>query len=199
MKYSLGFADTRRIKLVIFMVVMLTAIMTKPAGANAVYQLDVNYTQGSITSGPLSFGLSELPTSVSATFLLDSGTVGLNAIDFNASDVVSANVTFGDATWTENLLGTFSMTLSFGVSGGVTSLDYSFLSAISPTVEGPVVLNFPLTITGTDKVSGQSFEYGYAVSTQTVSAAVVPIPAAMWLFGSGLLGLVGIARYKKVA
>jgi len=25
----------------------------------------------------------------------------------------------------------------------------------------------------------------------------VPIPAAAWLFGSGLLGLVGIARRKK--
>lgn len=27
---------------------------------------------------------------------------------------------------------------------------------------------------------------------------VVPIPAAVWLFGSGLLGLIGIARRKKV-
>jgi len=29
--------------------------------------------------------------------------------------------------------------------------------------------------------------------------AVVPIPAAVWLFGSGLLGLTGIARRKKAA
>ena len=27
--------------------------------------------------------------------------------------------------------------------------------------------------------------------------AVIPVPAAVWLFGSGLLGLVGIARRKK--
>jgi hypothetical protein len=30
-------------------------------------------------------------------------------------------------------------------------------------------------------------------------ATVVPVPAAVWLFGSGLLGLVGIARRHKVA
>jgi hypothetical protein len=26
---------------------------------------------------------------------------------------------------------------------------------------------------------------------------VVPVPAAVWLFGSGLLGLAGVARRKK--
>ncbi len=31
------------------------------------------------------------------------------------------------------------------------------------------------------------------------AASVVPVPAAVWLFGSGLLGLVGIARRKQAA
>ena len=31
----------------------------------------------------------------------------------------------------------------------------------------------------------------------TAPPAVVPVPAAVWLFGSGLLGLVGVARRKK--
>jgi len=30
-----------------------------------------------------------------------------------------------------------------------------------------------------------------------VSATIVPLPAAVWLFGSGLLGLIGMARRKK--
>ena len=32
-----------------------------------------------------------------------------------------------------------------------------------------------------------------------VEVAAVPIPAAVWLFGSGLLGLIGVARRKKAA
>ena len=34
-------------------------------------------------------------------------------------------------------------------------------------------------------------------STPTWSLAAAPVPAAAWLFGSGLLGLIGIARRKK--
>jgi hypothetical protein len=35
--------------------------------------------------------------------------------------------------------------------------------------------------------------------TIPVNPVVVPIPSAVWLFGSGLLGLVGISRRKKAA
>jgi len=37
--------------------------------------------------------------------------------------------------------------------------------------------------------------HGWAVQSGDVSA--VPVPAAVWLFGSGLLGLVGVARRKS--
>ena len=36
-----------------------------------------------------------------------------------------------------------------------------------------------------------------AVGAISSAAPVIPIPAAVWLFGSGLLGLIGIARRKK--
>ena len=45
--------------------------------------------------------------------------------------------------------------------------------------------------------SKSSYFYGWAVRTGDVSA--VPIPPTLWLFGSGLLGLVGVARRKKAA
>jgi hypothetical protein len=43
--------------------------------------------------------------------------------------------------------------------------------------------------------SGSSDEYTIVIS----STSPIPVPAAVWLFGSGLLGLIGIARRKKAA
>jgi hypothetical protein len=53
-------------------------------------------------------------------------------------------------------------------------------------------LNNGCTIQDTDfgKISG---------SPGSWSTSAVPVPAAVWLFGSGLLGLVGMARRKKAA
>jgi len=40
-----------------------------------------------------------------------------------------------------------------------------------------------------------SYYYSWAVHAGNVSA--VPVPAAVWLFGSGLMGLLGLARRKR--
>lgn len=57
---------------------------------------------------------------------------------------------------------------------------------------------------GEDYIENDSgFPVGYATvnwdSTITIAYtyAAVPVPAAVWLFGSGLLGLIGMARRKK--
>jgi hypothetical protein len=39
--------------------------------------------------------------------------------------------------------------------------------------------------------------YAWAVHTGDVGASVVPVPAAAWLFGSGLLGLIGVSRKRR--
>ena len=39
--------------------------------------------------------------------------------------------------------------------------------------------------------------YAWAVHDGSIGASVVPVPSAVWLFGSGLLGLIGIAKRKK--
>ena len=37
------------------------------------------------------------------------------------------------------------------------------------------------------------------VGSALVRTSVVPVPAAVWLFGSGLIGLIGVARRKARA
>lgn len=43
----------------------------------------------------------------------------------------------------------------------------------------------------------QGFNASFGGTAVVSSVSAVPVPAAVWLFGSGLLGLVGVARRKK--
>jgi len=40
---------------------------------------------------------------------------------------------------------------------------------------------------------------GASADAFTLNVGAVPVPAAVWLFGSGLLGLIGVARRKARA
>ena len=42
------------------------------------------------------------------------------------------------------------------------------------------------------------FFNAWAVHDGDIGASAVPVPAAVWLFGSGLIGLIGVARRKKI-
>jgi len=50
---------------------------------------------------------------------------------------------------------------------------------------------------GINTVTGSLYAQTYADSQSLVSS--VPVPAAVWLFGSSLIGMVGIARRKRIA
>jgi len=50
--------------------------------------------------------------------------------------------------------------------------------------------------TGYGKISA-GVSGGVSITYDYTPVSAVPVPAAVWLFGSGLLGLVGIARRKK--
>ena len=130
------------------------------------FKLDVTYNTRDVVTGPLSFGLTTLPPEVNATFMINGiATSGTDGLEIEMDDVSSAEVSFGDAQWTE--LQNFSMVI--GSSGNVTSLSYTFFPIDTVTSEGPIILNFPLTITGTDIASGNAFEYQYVNSTATIS------------------------------
>lgn len=75
---------------------------------------------------------------------------------------------------------------------GVGGVDATFLDALVGINPADSPTGF--VITATDFTQFES-----ALITKIGQETAVPVPAAIWLFGSGLLGLVGIARRKQSA
>jgi hypothetical protein len=112
--------------------------------------------------------------------------------------------------------GTFSLTVAGAIAGDILQF-YIPSSATSPTFGGTGIMNFSLTNAGqvtplfdglTTLVVGGTSSFVAAIGhldnnvfvpDAAVPSLNTPIPAAMWLFGSALMGLVGVARRKSQA
>ena len=70
------------------------------------------------------------------------------------------------------------------LSGGAPIFDDEAIAG-SPMLDGP----FP--------GFNINFDIGSGNSLTVLEVSTVPVPAAVWLFGSGLIGLIGVARRKK--
>ena len=132
-----------------------------------------------------------------------------NDFTLNVSDPISASGAFDDAGFTGSGLEIFSTSLSLSVgSVNFTDADNSGLTEIafqdgvflgfnffSPAdVDGPIAF-FDSSF---DFFNGEDDAFGYIEGTwDSASYSVVPVPAALWLFGSGLIGLIGIARRRQ--
>jgi hypothetical protein len=64
-------------------------------------------------------------------------------------------------------------------------------------------VDFEIDLAGTGLLNGSelALRWEFTCANDVIEGAVgvpaVPVPAAAWLFGSGLIGLVGVARRKK--
>ena len=74
-------------------------------------------------------------------------------------------------------------TASMNVYGGTPWATFS--TSFTPTVSGAETLNF---------VPNGVWSGGFI---DAVNISAVPLPAAVWLLGSGLIGMVGVARRRK--
>ena len=86
---------------------------------------------------------------------------------------------------------------TFTVGGGLLAGSFTGMTLSGP--EAAPLLGGDVIITGGSLQNGSTGRLELALSNTSVAGklgAVVPVPAAVWLFGSGLIGLVGIARRK---
>ena len=87
--------------------------------------------------------------------------------------------------------------LAGGTGAGLTAdwTNFGLQNLVTgPDVSGGVTVEFT-AICGADPGCFSNLAIDNVIVTADVPA--VPVPAAVWLFGSGLLGLVGVARRKK--
>ena len=120
-------------------------------------------------------------------------------------------VTFGPGTYTIDTGVGVSYTgvvVGAGQVGGLILFDWGVVTDIDVVnvwdVTGDSYLSTDVTATnpaGPDGIRGLSMIDGAFVgfNANFDFVAPVPVPAAVWLFGSGLLGLVGVARRRKTA
>ena len=167
----------------------------------------------------LLIGLSLISTNVFAATVDGSLIVGgtykangnnLSDVTYTALGTVWANGATGDILPTVNIftpagtggslnLDVFAPVTNFFTVGG-WQLDLSTLNVVD---QEPGVLN----LAGAGLLTGYGFDatdvnWSFSSSSLTSysmtvsSVSPVPVPAAAWLFGSGILGLAGIARRK---
>ena len=91
---------------------------------------------------------------------------------------------------------TYDVDVTFTLNAGSTLVNTAFLNgsggATGNALGRPADLEFLLM---RDNGQGEQYQLNtLSISSESLSA--VPVPAAAWLFGSGLIGLIGFARRK---
>ncbi len=159
---------------------MLCATYTNPVN------LPVN-----LVKGPVSFGLSELPTEVNACFQF-TAPLPVSGVEVKPT-ITSASLVFGDADLTvadlfvtdDDVSAYPNFTFRVDAAGEIDLLQYAFAPVNTLSAVEGVVLNsvFELNITGTTdpegEGEGEDFHYRYSTSSQTLTQVnVPPIPDA---------------------
>lgn len=146
-------------------------------------------------------GLTGAFTASGGTDLSDATTLDLNsAVGTSADGDIGTTVGFGSIGTVNNSPFVFNPSapvINLLEIGG-WQIDLGTITIVDQTTS-------LLTLAGTGTISGNAFdptptEWSLSANatggSYSMTIAAVPVPAAVWLFGSGLLGLIAVARRK---
>ena len=184
----------------------LLSITVAPAFASFIY----NYTGNPYTSAA-----SPYDTSMSVTGTLELAAALAPNLSLSAVTPLSFSFSDGVNTTTETTATLTSSQFEFATdsTGNITGWNISMFTHNSSATPGQLWSSSLSTANNVSTVDdtavtvtcsygtpcGGTTNANASVTGQPGSWGVVPIPGAVWLFGSGLLGLVGMSRRKKEA
>jgi hypothetical protein len=134
----------------------------------------------------------------------DASSFGYNLSNFDGSSVASDNAS-GDTAVNGNLIGIFTFIygeplylqsyLYAQVYNGIGSADMSHTAEVTgiDIPEGAKIKFF----SGASSTAYGTLQGGDGYGEYGTGTGAVPIPSALWLMGSGLVGLVGLSRRKQ--
>ena len=186
---------------------------SSPAYANVIY----SYTGNPFTDNDLSNPLCDIGTSgcfsnITATIELTTA-LGENQALTNVNDPYAWSISDGLTTITNTTTDYYLLTLQLGTDENGNIDQWRFIAANSALSFGEVEsmqttfdAGFP-TVDDTRycTVDGGGGACGYVAVAEVAdnagdwSTTIVPVPAAIWLFATGLLGLVGVARRQSTS
>ena len=111
--------------------------------------------------------------------------------DFTSS-TNNMTISFGSTVYTDEMDVFDGANMFLTASGAFDGISY-LSDSVNPEFESTGFVGGLYDVTGTDSAGYVDGTWDAGSYTQV---AAVPVPAAIWLFGSGLLGLAGIGRRK---
>jgi hypothetical protein len=203
-----------------FKLVTIATAFTLSTSANAALisdfdltTFDFDITSIAGTSPYIASGTSNgIGWSISPTGYWLSRTVTNGTFHFSALPVATDNLhASGDYTITfDSKVGSllvalgnndFTDSINFGLTASdSTGVTFSGTQVVLNNSSGGLVLFENINSLSIQNFNTNGITDGYDLAFHAVSAVpvpAVPVPAAVWLFGSGLIGLAGAARRKK--
>jgi hypothetical protein len=161
----------------------------------------IGFGVGASTSTGSTFGFTfNLPIALQGLINANSSV----SYSLSSLSTAGAQITADGNIVTASELDTSVLGLGFLNKGVDVGDTFGFLSPDGPLTQNSAVFTASNSFTGNLAYDLMVVKVDFALSADSavgisgfVQQLPVPIPAAVWLFGSGLLGLVGIARRKK--
>jgi hypothetical protein len=169
---------------------------------------DVNYAQVDITAS--GDDINFMVSVISSAFSVTGSNFGMQTFSFNYDTALTVGTTniidVDPATWSLSQdanagggFGKFEFALAGNGSSRTEVLSFSISGVAGDTVDSYAIGSTLNPSSGeffATHIAGFDLTDGVTSAQFAGSTAVVPVPAAAWLFGSGLIGLVGLARRR---